>query len=222
MNGKSPSSGAPTAGRPRRVRRRRTCSSVDRAGRHDERAARSCAGRGAAGGARARASANVTRAAHAALLDQAQERLVEILRAGPRAQLGRRRRASRLPSRRSRSASQRVGLVHHVARDEQRRAAVGERVEELPRGRGGAPGRARPSARRARAAPGWPSSAVASETRARWPPESRATTRLGLRAEADRRRSPRRPRCAAAPRIAREEARGSRGRSDRRRPTAPA
>ena len=47
-----------------------------------------------------------------------------------------------------------VGLVHHVARDEQRRAACGEPVERRPRGRGAAPGRGRRSARRARAARG--------------------------------------------------------------------
>ena len=61
--------------------------------------------------------------------------------------------ASRCPSRRRSRRSQRDRLVHHVARDEQGRAGVGEPVEEVPTGRGAAPGRAPRWARRARAAP---------------------------------------------------------------------
>ena len=54
---------------------------------------------------------------------EAQERAVEVLRAGPRAQLVRASpAASRRPSRRSSERVAAVGLVHHVARDEQRRA----------------------------------------------------------------------------------------------------
>ncbi len=62
-----------------------------------------------------------------------------------------------------------LGLVHHVARDDERGALVGEAGGRDPRGRGAAADRARPSARRAPAA----RASVAASSRATRAPAAR-------------------------------------------------
>ena len=157
MNGNSPHSGRPMCWKTPGCRRR--CSAAARAagrGRPSSRAIvrgswRSCQSTRCA-------VATVARRAHRAGPSPA--------RSDDRQERARRGRCSPVRARSSPawSAEQRavaheqqavaaLGLVHHVARDEQRGAGCGEPVERSPRARGAGPDRGRRSARRGRAAP---------------------------------------------------------------------
>ena len=96
-------------------------------------AARACAGRGAAGRRTRAAVASVSAGAHAAVLDEREERRFEVVGAGPLAAARPACRSATMPP--SRMQQQPVaarGLVHDVAGDEQRRAVVGEPAESRP------------------------------------------------------------------------------------------
>ena len=79
-----------------------------------------------------------------------------------------------------------LGLVHHVAGDEDRRAAVGELGGTAPTGRGGAPGRGRRSARRGRAGRARRAARPRGWTRERWPPREPADHLVGVLDQVDR------------------------------------
>ena len=156
-----------------------------------------------------------------ACLDQREKRLPEIRVAGPRAQLGRRSRW-RAAGRRASAAGRRSGgLVHHVARHEQRRAARPRARGTSPTARAAAPGRGRRSARRARAARVAEQRGGERHARRAGRRRASATTCVGMLGQADGRehlvdaRRPARRGCARS-------SGGSRARSGRRTPTAPA
>ena len=65
-------------------------------------------------------------------LHEPEERAVEVVDAGPRPQLGRRRLREQPSLTEQKDGVAAVRLVHHVARYEQRHAALGEPVEQLP------------------------------------------------------------------------------------------
>ena len=111
-----------------------------------------------------------------------------------------------------------VGLVHHVARDEQRRAARRPARGSVPTGRARSTGSRPTVGSSSTSSRGSPSSAVASDTRARWPPERRPTGRSARASRStvgDRLVDP----LGAGRRARGRSSAGSRGRSGRRRPT---
>ena len=78
------------------------------------------------------AVANVIRALTAAVLREREKRLLDVAVAGARAELVRRLRGDDASAAHQHELVAALGLVHDVARDEQRRAAVGECVELRP------------------------------------------------------------------------------------------
>ena len=114
--------------------------------------------------------------------------------------------ASSRPSRISTSASQCVGLVHDVARDEQRHAVGGQRRGTCPTGRGAGRG-SRPTVGSSRTrSRGSASSAVASDTRVRSPPDSELRPAVGVLGAGRRSSIASSTRASARPEHAREVA----------------
>ena len=132
MNGNSPHSGAPIALERRAAGRRRRSAAAPAERRARRAAARSCAGRGGSASSTRWAVASVTRALTpppaSITARNARPRSCSPVRS--RSACGVVGRAS--PPRASAAAVAFARLVHHVARDEQRRARRGQLVERLP------------------------------------------------------------------------------------------
>ena len=130
MNGNRPTQRAADRGRTLRPgRRRRSGSSVSSTGGTTSRSASVRGSRRS--WRRTRAAVGERDAGAHGGLREREEGGVEVVRAGPLEQLVRRRGARRCGRRASGAARRSARLVHDVARDEQRRAVVGEPVEGL-------------------------------------------------------------------------------------------
>ena len=222
MNGKSPSSGAPIALEDRGAPVEDVLDATTSAGTGT--ASSSAIVRGSCrscDSTRAAVAAGAARAHRRSRLDRARRNaVVEVVRAGARAQLRRRRRGEQRPSRISSSSSQRSASSITWLETSSVVPPSASSWNSRPELARGAPDRARPSARRGRAA----RARRAARWRATRAPAGRRTgaddpVREPL--EADRLQHLVDPARADAERRARSSA-GSRARSGRRRPTAPA